>query len=414
MHGIFPFCLPRTPAAFMPNPYREIFRAPGALGFSTAGFIARMPIAMVSLGIVTMVSQASGQYWLAGTVAACFALSNALLAPQISRLVDRLGQSRVIIPATLLSLAGLTGLMLANRFQAPAPALFACAVLAGAMPSIGAMVRARWTRIYRDKPELRTAFAFESVLDEIIFIIGPIVAIGLSVSLFDEAGPLFAALLLAIGATLFVAQKGSEPAPEPLHRSVGGSVIRLPAMQILAVVMVAIGVIFGTAEVATVAFAEAQGNKGAASLVLASYAAGSLLVGLVFGILKLRSPLVLQLLAATALAAATTLPLLIVDDLVSLAFVLFLSGAAVSPTIIAAMGLIERIVPPAKLTEGITWAMTGIGTGMALGVSVSGWVIDAHGASAGFWISIAGGMLALSLMLAGYRAMESASQLRMA
>ena len=398
----------------MPNPYREIFRAPGALGFSAAGFIARMPIAMVSLGIVTMISQGSGQYWLAGTVAACFALSNALLAPQISRLVDRLGQSRVIVPATLLSLAGLTGLMLANRFQAPTPALFACAVLAGTMPSIGAMVRARWTRIYRDKPELRTAFAFESVLDEIIFIIGPIVAIGLSVSLFDEAGPLFAALLLAFGATLFVAQKGSEPAPEPLHRSVGGSVIRLPAMQILAVVMVAIGVIFGTAEVATVAFAEAQGNKGAASLVLASYAAGSLLVGLVFGILKLRSPLVLQLLAATALAAATTLPLLIVDTLVSLAFVLFLSGAAVSPTIIAAMGLIERIVPPAKLTEGITWAMTGIGTGMALGVSVSGWVIDAHGASAGFWISIAGGILALSLMIAGYRAMASASQLRMA
>lgn len=398
----------------MPNPYREIFRAPGALGFSAAGFIARMPIAMVSLGIVTMISQGSGQYWLAGTVAACFALSNALLAPQISRLVDRLGQSRVIVPATVLSLAGLAGLMLANHVRAPAPALIACAVLAGAMPSIGAMVRARWTRIYRDKPELRTAFAFESVLDEIIFIIGPIVAIGLSVSLFDEAGPLFAALLLALGATLFVAQKGSEPAPEPLHRSVGGSVIRLPAMQILAVVMVAIGVIFGTAEVATVAFAEAHGNKGAASLVLASYAAGSLLVGLVFGVLKLRSPLVLQLLAATALAAATTLPLLIVDTLVTLAFVLFLSGAAVSPTIIAAMGLIERIVPPAKLTEGITWAMTGIGTGMALGVSVSGWVIDAHGASAGFWISIAGGVLALSLMLAGYRAMASASQLRMA
>lgn len=394
----------------MPNPYREIFRAPGALGFSAAGFIARMPIAMVSLGIVTMISQGSGQYWLAGTVAACFALSNALLAPQISRMVDRLGQSRVIIPATLLSLAGLTGLMLANRLQAPAPVLFACAVLAGAMPSIGAMVRARWTRIYRDKPELRTAFAFESVLDEIIFIIGPIVAIGLSVSVFDEAGPLFAALLLAIGATLFVAQKSSEPAPEPLHRSVGGSVIRLPAMQILAVVMVAIGVIFGTAEVATVAFAEAHGHKGAASLVLASYAAGSLLVGLVFGILKLRSPLVLQLLAATALAAATTLPLLIVDDLLSLAFVLFLSGAAVSPTIIAAMGLIERIVPPAKLTEGITWAMTGIGTGMALGVSVSGWVIDAHGASAGFWISIAGGIVALALMLAGYRAMADASR----
>lgn len=198
----------------MPNPYREIFRAPGTIGFSAAGFIARMPFSMVTIGIVTMLSQARGEYWLAGGVAATFALANAVIAPQVSRLVDRHGQSRVLIPATLATVAALIGLMLASRFEAPAWVLFLFAGLAGLTPSMMAMVRARWTEIYRDTPHLRTAFAFESVVDEVIFMIGPVVAIGLSVVWFPEAGPLAATVLLAIGMALFVAQRGTEP---PVH-----------------------------------------------------------------------------------------------------------------------------------------------------------------------------------------------------
>ena len=108
----------------MPNPYREIFRAPGSVGFSAAGFLARMPFSMLTIGIVTMLSQARGEYWLAGGVAATFALSNALIAPQISRLVDRHGQSKVLIPATLATIVALIGLMLATRLEAPIWVLF--------------------------------------------------------------------------------------------------------------------------------------------------------------------------------------------------------------------------------------------------------------------------------------------------
>ncbi|TCR61153.1 MFS transporter [Bosea sp. BK604] len=386
----------------MPNPYREIFRAPGSIGFSAAGFVARLPFSMVTIGIVTMLSQARGEYALAGGVAATFALANALIAPQISRLVDRYGQGRVLIPTTLATLVALAGLILATRLQAPAWVLFLFAGLAGLTPSMMAMVRARWTELYRDTPQLRTAFAFESVVDEVIFMIGPVVAIGLSVAWFPEAGPLAAAILLAVGMALFVSQRATEP---PVHsqEEVGGrSVIRLGAVQVIALLMVALGAVFGTAEVAAVAFAEAQGSKASASLVLAAYAAGSLITGLVFGALQPGMRLANQLLLAIALAAATTLPLLVVGSLWSLGAVLFVAGASISPTIIVAMALIERHVPAAKLTEGITWVMTGMGIGMAAGSAVSGWLIDLYGASSGFWVSIAGGFTALLIVGIGF------------
>ncbi len=387
----------------MTNAYRDIFRAPGSFAFSASGLIARLPVAMITLGIVTMLSQTHGAYWLAGAVSAAFALSNALIAPQVSRFIDRYGQRRVLPPVTIITILALSALMLSARYGAANWVLFLFAILAGFMPSISAMVRARWTEIYRDTPKLHTAFALESVVDEIIYMLGPIISIGLSVALFPEAGPLAATLFLAVGALLFVAQRSTEPPVHAQDKSKGTSVIRLRPLQWIVLTLIAIGAIFGTAEVTAIAFAEEHGQKAAASIVLASYAAGSLIVGLVFGTLKFKQSLQAQFLYAITLAMLTTLPLLFVTNIPALAVILFLAGAAVSPTIIISMGLIERLVPPSKLTEGITWAMTGIGIGMALGSSVSGLVIDAYGARYGFCVSIAAGVIALIIALMVYR-----------
>ena len=145
----------------MPNPYREIFKANGAMGFAAAGFVARLPIAMAPIGIVAMLSQTHGEYWLAGAVSATFALANAFLAPQISRLVDRLGQTRIVVPTTVISVLAFAILIAAANQDWPTWTLFVSALLAAAMPSIPAMVRARWTEIFRGRPEMNTAFAFE-------------------------------------------------------------------------------------------------------------------------------------------------------------------------------------------------------------------------------------------------------------
>ncbi len=385
----------------MHNPYREIFKAPGSKGFAAAGFIARLPVAMATIGTVAMISQTHGEYWLAGAVSATFALTNAFAAPQISRLVDRYGQSPVLVPAATLSVAAFAALILATHFQWPTWTLFVTALFAASMPSMPAMVRARWTEIYRDTPQLNTAFAFESVADELVYIAGSSLAVGLSVSLFPEAGVLASTLFLAAGSFAFILQKSTEPRVHPVEKSGGRSAISLRSVQVITFALVAIGAIFGTAEVTVIAMTKELGQPAAASFILGGYAVGSLIVGLIYGTLKLKAPLAHQFAAAVAIAAATTLPLLFVASIPMLALTLFISGVAISPTFITAFGLVERLVPAAKLTEGITWVMTGIGIGMAIGSAASGWTIDQFGASSGFWVSVIAGGVALTTALAG-------------
>jgi MFS family permease len=386
----------------MSNPYAEIFKARGAKGFAAAGFIARLPIAMASMGIVAMLSQTHGEYWLAGAVAATWALANAFVSPQVSRLVDRYGQSRVLTPATAISVAAFAGLLLATHYRWPSWTLFAFALAASVMPSMPAMVRARWSALYRDTPQLQTAFAFESVADEVVYMLGSIASVGLSVALFPEAGPLASTIFLAVGTLLFVMQKSTEPAIEPVVSGSDGSAFSFGAVKLLTFILAMVGTIFGTAEVTVIALTREFGQPAAASFILAGYASGSMIVGFVYGGLKLTAPLPRQFMMAMAFMALMTLPLLFILNTPMLALGLFLGGASISPTFITAFGLIERLVPAAKLTEGITWVMTGIGIGMAVGSFASGWMIDQYGAANGFWVSVAAGGIGLLATVSGY------------
>ncbi|MGV1820265.1 MFS transporter [Agrobacterium sp. CG160-95] len=392
----------------MSNPYREIFRAPGAKGFSAAGFFARLPIAMAPIGIVAMLSQTHGEYWLAGAVSATFALTNAAVAPQISRLVDRKGQSSVLVPATIISVIAFAILIIATNQRWPAWTLFLSAFLAAAMPSIPAMMRARWTEIFRDRPELNTAFAFESAADELVYIAGASLSVGLAVSLFPEAGMMISTASLALGTFAFLMQRSTEPKVRAVESgSRQHSAIRLRSVQIITVALIFVGSTFATAEVSAVAITKELGQPEAASLVIGVYAIGSFVVGLLLGAINPKMPLQRQLLIAVSVLALTALPLLFASTTVSLlAFAVFLSGVAISPIFITAFGLIERRVPESMLTEGVTWVMTGIGIGMALGAFISGWVIDNFGPSNGFWVSIVATLSTVTIISLGQRSLS--------
>ncbi|MFJ2435924.1 MFS transporter [Streptomyces anulatus] len=392
----------------MANPYGVLFRTPGSRAFTAAGFVARMPLSMAGIGIIAMVSQMRGDYGLAGAVSATFTLSMALCGPRISRAVDRRGQSRVLPPVAGLSVTALGALLLCARYDAPAWTLFGCAAVAGAMPNMAAMVRARWTHALKGSDRLHTAYSLESVVDELTFVVGPALSVALCTALFPEAGPLVAGVLLVLGVLMFVPQKRTEP---PVARAADGdpptgSAIRSGALRLLALTLVAGGAIVGTVDVVSVSFAEQQGSPAGAGIVLSVYAAGSAVAGLVFGTLGLRMPLPRLLVLGTAGTALTTLPLLLVGDLVTLSAAVFLPGLFFAPTMIVVMGLVERTVPPAVLTEGMTWAITGLSVGVAGGAAVSGAIVDRFGPGGGFVVAVAAGAAALLTALCARRPLE--------
>ncbi|MER6432491.1 MFS transporter [Streptomyces sp900105245] len=387
----------------MPSPYRALFDAPGTKAFSAAGLLGRMPLSMMGIGVVTMVSRLTGRYGLAGALSATIALSAAAVGPQISRLVDRHGQRRVLRPATLVALVAAAGLLLAAHYRWPDWVLFVCAAGIGSVPSLGAMIRARWAALYRGTPKLHTAYSFESVVDEVCFIFGPIISIGLSTAWFPEAGPLLAGCFLAAGVLWLTSQRATEPEPHPREHHGGGSALRAPGLRVLVATFVATGAIFGSVDVVTVAFADERGHQGAASLVLALYAAGSCLAGVVFGLMRFAGAPERRWLLGVAAMSVSMIPLLLVGNLPLLAVALFVSGLSIAPTMITTMSLIEEHVPRAKLTEGMTWVSTGLAVGVALGSSAAGWVIDAAGARAGYGVPVASGAAAIAVGFLGYR-----------
>ncbi|MFG2333438.1 MFS transporter [Streptomyces sp. NPDC048604] len=397
----------------MASPYRAIFESPGTRAFSVAGFLGRMPLSMMGIGIVTMISQVTGRYGLAGALAAALAISAAVLGPLVSRYVDRYGQRRVLRPVTLVSLAGGAGLLLSVSFGLPDWTLFVFTAVIGCVPSLGAMTRARWAAIYEGRSGmLHTAYAWESIVDEVCFIFGPIISIGLSTVWFPEAGPLIAGIFLAIGVFWLTGQTATEPKPRPQEEHTGGSALRSPGLQVLALTFIAMGAVFGAVDVVTVAFAEERGAKAAASLVLAVYALGSCLAGAVFGMLRPKGEASRRWLVGVAAMAVSMIPLLLAGNLPLLAVALFVAGMSIAPTMVTTMALVEVHVPRAKLTEGMTWTGTGLAIGVALGSSAAGWVVDSSGAAAGYVVPVVSGAAAVVIGLLGYRRLSRSAPTR--
>lgn len=393
----------------MANHYRELLTTPGATGLVLASSIARLPQAMIGIGIITMLVQQTGVYWLAGAVAGTFTLANALLGPRISKLVDQRGQSRVLPIVTAFSIVMLLALIFAVYMRAPAALFFVLAALAGTMPSMPSMIRARWSQLFRGKPQLHTAFSLDTVLTELAYIIGPPLAIGLSVSFFAEAGPLVAVALLAIGVTAFLLQRQTEPKVVLGHKNHTGSTLLIPGVRTIVLSLLAMGVIGGAIDVAVVAFANAQGWPASATFILASYAFGSLVAGLTFGALRVSLPIEKQFFIGILVTAVTGVLPVFSTDVYVLSAMLFIAGISFAPTMVVVMKLGTIIIPASRMTEGLTWMTTGISIGVALGGMLTGPVIDAYGARAGFGVAIGAGVMMMVVVLIGLRTLGLAS-----
>jgi hypothetical protein len=400
-------------------PYVDIFRIPRAWRFSVAGVIGRMPMAMYGLGTVLLISAGTGRYGVAGSVSAAGSLALAVCAPQIARLADSRGQHRVLIPLVITFAVSAAGLIAAVQLRAPDWTLFVPGTVAGAtMPSLGSMVRARWSTLLAGSPRLHTAFSFESVADEMCFMIGPATVTLLATEVHPAAGVAAAALLSLTGTLWFAAQRDTEPPAgglPPLPDRVCSRRARLapagsrrpllaaPALVVLIPVYLCLGGMFVAIELSTVAFATHFGHKPLAGVILGCYALGSGTGGLWYGSRTWKAPAARRFTCTLAATVAGVCTFWAMPSLLLLTAVIYLCGLTIAPTLIAGYSLLEGQALPGRRTEAMSWLSTGISVGVACGATAAGFILDAFGPRWGYLFAASCGCASVLGCLIGLR-----------
>jgi MFS family permease len=383
------------------NPYLQVLRTQHALPMVLAAFIGRLPLSMVGLGCVLLVASETGSYGYGGAVAAVGAVTTALAGPVIGRLADTHGQRRVLLPVLAVFIAAGFGFLAAVKDDWPKVAVFFFAGVAGAcIPPVSSMIRVRWTHLLRGSHRLPTALAMESVVDEFVFIVGPVLVTFLSTTGHATSGVVTAFTLAVVGSLLFAAQRRTEPAPGGHESRKGPSAMRTDGLRVLFVVGAAVGAILGSLEIALVAFADEMGARALSGVLIAALAVGSMASGIGWGLIHWRLPLRHRLIGALVLLTVLTVPLLLVHDVwLMLPFVL-VAGVAVSPSLISSFTLAELLVPRAAVTEAFTWIGTALGLGVAVGASAAGKLVDVAGANVAFSVAtVAAGGAAVAVGL---------------
>jgi MFS family permease len=385
--------------------YGQLLRTRGAWTFLLPGFAARQPFAMLTISIVLLVQHTTGSYGAAGAVAAATGVSMALFAPYSGRLADRHGQRAVLLPGVLVhTLAGLSLTLLALT-GAPLWALFLAAVPTGAsVPQVGPMVRARWGVKLQDSPLMTTAAAFESVTDELTFVLGPLLATALCTAVDPAAGLLTEAALTLVGGLLFAAQKSTQPAVAAVEaghtRVKPASALGIPGVRVLIVAFLGIGSVFGGMQVALAAFSESIGEPGLNGVLYGVFAAGNMLSGVVCGAIAWKVAPQRRLVVGYAALAFTASGLWAAESVVVLAGLGLLVGMCIAPALITGYTLVEGLVPAGARTEAFTWLTGAVALGQAAAVTVAGQLEDRLWDGAGFLVPMAGTVLALVTLVA--------------
>jgi MFS family permease len=394
------------------NPYLALLRTPGAVRFSSSAFVGRMSMSMYGLGTVLLLVSLTGHYGSAGTVAGAGSIGFSVLSPYLAKLADRFGQGRVLLSQVIVFTLACATFIACAELRAPFAVLLVTCVVAGAfMPSMSSMVRTRWSWVLGGESEpLHTAFALESVNDELIFVIGPALVTLLATQVFAASGVGTASLLAIAGTLAFALQRRTEPDPRPEPRQARSPrrTWRLPSLPAAGLVtlspaFLALGAMFASVDLSTVAFATEHGHRPLAGLILGTYAIGSAIGGLWYGSRRWRAPLGRRFVTTTGLAAAGVATFIAMPGLLALDAACLLAGIAIAPTLITGYAILEQQAPPHRTTEAMAWPGSTISVGVAVGSAVVGHLIDAAGARAGYVFGACCGALAVTICLAGRR-----------
>jgi MFS family permease len=389
--------------------YREVLRVKGAAAFCVTGGLARLPQAMVGLGSVLLLTGLHRSFTLAGLVAGAVALAQGVASPIVSRVVDQRGQRLILLPLLLVHVTVLGLLVLAAQQRAPATLLIGLGVSAGlSMPQFGACARARWTVVLGDDPRMHTALSIESLIDEAVFIIGPVTVAALATTVAPSAGVLAAQVIVLGFGLAFLSQRGSEPPPHPAPPGdATAHAIRHRGLVVIVGVFLAIGVLFGLIEVGIAALAREHGHPGAAGPMLGLWATGSLGSGVAYGAIRWRTSSARRLRhGAWAMAAGSMLIAAASAGLGAATAALVIAGLANAPTLITGNTLVRSVVPARALTEAYTWLGVSVFAGIAIGSAAGGALVDQFGAGTALWASVAAGAAAGAVATIGRQALH--------
>jgi hypothetical protein len=317
--------------------------------------------------------------------------------------MDRRGQAPVLRWAmAALTLAGVA-FVTAVVAGGPRWSWFVLAAAAGASgPNIGSLVRARWSAVL-DPVGRQTAYAFEAVADEVVFVVGPPLVTLLATLIAPPVGFLTGVVFGVLGGLWLAAQRGTEPPVHPVDRTAPArrSAVLTPTLLVVLVTYLAVGTVFGAIDVVVIGFAEAEGAPALSGAALAVFAGGSLVAGLAYGLARLPGTLAARFvgtavafgLAAQLLWGVGSLPVLIGCG--------FLAGLTIAPVLVSGTSLVESRAAPGVLTESLAWTITGLTLGVTAGSAVAGAAVDAWGAQRAFAVPALAAAVAAVVALAG-------------
>jgi len=391
--------------------FRLALSTPGVRTFTSAGLVARLPVAMIALATVLLVSNQTGSYAYAGLLSALFALTAALVSIGTSRWADAVGQTRVLRALAVAHSSLLALFTAAVVLGWPPAAQILLVMAAGATsPAIGSFVRARWAALQHGPETARIGFAWEGILDEVIFTIGPLVTTFVAFS-YGFATPLWiAAALVGIGSLWLSFARRTTPPVHTLseHSMSLTSVLTTSGLRPVVISALGLGTLFGSLDVGVVAFTADQNTGTFAGIVLAAFAATSMVGGILYGVRSWPGSVVQQTQVAAAALVLVMFAMPFVPNNVTLTIVAAMAGFCVAPTLIGLFTLASALVPPRHVTEGLTWTNSGLAAGFATGSALGGVLIDSLGTRFGLALGLVGAILAASAVWSSSRTLASA------
>jgi MFS family permease len=384
--------------------YSAILSRPDLRSAIGASVLGRLPIGITGLAILMLAQDTNASFGRGGAVAAFYVAGLAMVAPFLGRRIDRHGPRGTLLFCALAFPAALAALVVSLSGAAPLGLSFALATAAGAcFPPITVCMRTFFKQRLKGDLLLATAYSLESVLIELIFILGPVLVAMFVAIASPAAAVLFAAACGCAGPLLF--QRSRALRDWRIEPSGGADLfgpLATPGFVPLLLVIVCYASAFGLVEIGTAAYATESGNPAFAGLMLGIMSIGSAAGGLVYGSRSWRLPLARQFPLMLGMMGLGIAPLALFASVTAFGLWCLLAGVAMAPALIMQSMLVAKGARPEHSTEAFTWSSTGLLAGVGLGLTLGGVLLEYAKSPAVFAaaaaLSLAAGVLALPLV----------------